>query len=64
MVIINGRETTTPQNSMSEYLSEQGYFFSRIAVEKNGEIVKKSQYDTVYFQDGDIVEIVSFVGGG
>ena len=36
----------------------------RIAVERNGEIVFKSQYDDVVLQDEDSIEVVSFVGGG
>ena len=41
-----------------------GYDPARIAVEINGEIVPKSAYDEKLFCDGDVVEVVSFVGGG
>ena len=33
-------------------------------VERGGEIIFKSQYDTTVLADGDSLEIVSFVGGG
>ena len=46
------------------YLEENNYPLERIAVEINEEIVPKSQYDTVVLNDGDTVEVVSFVGGG
>ncbi len=36
----------------------------RIAVEKNGEIVPKSQHCNVAVKDGDRLEIVVAVGGG
>jgi sulfur carrier protein len=36
----------------------------RIAVEKNGEIVPKSQHATTPICDGDQLEIVVAVGGG
>jgi thiamine biosynthesis protein ThiS len=36
----------------------------RIAVERNGEIVFKSQYSETVLEDGDSLEVVSFVGGG
>ena len=36
----------------------------RIAVERNGDIVPKAQYDETMLCDGDVVEVVSFVGGG
>jgi sulfur carrier protein len=36
----------------------------RLAIEKNGEIVPRSQFDLVTLQDGDKLEIVGAVGGG
>jgi sulfur carrier protein len=36
----------------------------RLAIEKNGEIVPRSQFDSVNLQDGDKLEIVGAVGGG
>lgn len=36
----------------------------RIAVEKNGEIIPRSQYAQTCLNDGDQIEIVVAVGGG
>ena len=36
----------------------------RLAIEKNGEIVPRSQFETVTLHDGDKLEIVGAVGGG
>ncbi len=36
----------------------------KVAVERNREIVPKSQFDEVYLTEGDALEIVQFVGGG
>ncbi len=36
----------------------------RLAIEKNGEIVPRSQFSEVKLQDGDKLEIVGAVGGG
>lgn len=36
----------------------------RIAIERNGEIVPRSQFDTVTLASGDHLEIVVAVGGG
>ena len=36
----------------------------RLAIEKNGEIVPRSQFDAVHLQEGDTLEIVGAVGGG
>ncbi len=36
----------------------------RLAIEKNGEIVPRSQFSETKLQDGDKLEIVGAVGGG
>jgi len=36
----------------------------RIAVERNGEIVRRAQWPDTQVVDGDRLEIVHFVGGG
>mgnify|MGYP001132815198 CR=1 FL=1 len=64
MVHINGKDEDVCGMTIASYLAKEQYDSVRIAVEKNGEIVPKSQYDTVTLCDGDAVEIVRFVGGG
>lgn len=64
MVKINGTETNSAGMTVAEYLRTTDYNTSRIAVEKNGEIVPRSQYETTVLEDNDSVEIVGFVGGG
>jgi len=36
----------------------------RIAVEVNREVVPKAEYDKIVLKNGDVVEIINFVGGG
>ncbi|MBE6890135.1 MAG: sulfur carrier protein ThiS [Ruminococcaceae bacterium] len=64
MVRINGVELKVAGKTISDYLAESGYDTKRVAVELNGDILPKAQYDSTVLQDGDSVEIVSFVGGG
>lgn len=64
MVKINGEHLDIAGKTLTEYLETTSYDPKRIAVEKNGEIVSKSVYDTTLLEEGDIVEVVSFVGGG
>ena len=64
MVKVNGKSLALAGKTVSEYLATTDYDPKRIAVERNGEIVFKSQYDVTVLEDGDNVEIVSFVGGG
>ncbi len=50
--------------SIAEYLSSTKYDCNRIAIEKNGEIVPKAKYAETLLAEGDVLEVVSFVGGG
>lgn len=50
--------------TLSAYLATTNYDPGRIAVERNGDIVPKTRYGDTVLQDGDSLEVVSFVGGG
>lgn len=64
MVKINGELSSSEGMVLAEYLSQNGYDTRCIAVERNGEIVPKSQYEATILQENDSLEVVSFVGGG
>lgn len=64
MITINGEKLEKSEIRLSDYLAEKKYKTERIAVEINGDILPKSQYETTVLKDGDKAEIVSFVGGG
>lgn len=64
MVKINGEEFNIAGKTISEYLATTNFDQKRIAVERNGDIVFKSKYNETILQDGDSIEVVSFVGGG
>lgn len=50
--------------SLLDYLQQQNYDIGKIAVEWNGQIVPKEQYESTFLEDEDVIEIVQFVGGG
>ncbi|MGN0706549.1 MAG: sulfur carrier protein ThiS [Faecalibacterium sp.] len=64
MVKVNGVELELAGRILAEYLAAANYDLKRVAVERNGEIVFKSQYSETVLADGDSLEVVSFVGGG
>jgi len=64
MVKVNGTEWNMAGKTISEFLAVTDYDPKRIAVERNGDIVFKSQYEDTVLEDGDTLEVVSFVGGG
>ena len=64
MVKINGEEKNAVGKTVAEYLTESGYDIKRVAVELNSDILPKPQYADTFLKDGDVIEVVSFVGGG
>jgi sulfur carrier protein len=64
MVTINGQSVEAAGKTVAQYIEEAGYNAVRIAVERNCEIVPKAKYAETVLADGDIVEVVNFVGGG
>ena len=64
MVIVNGQERDAAGKTVSQLLAAEGFDSGRIAVERNGDIVPKSRYGETVLQEGDVLEVVSFVGGG
>ncbi len=64
MVKINGKACNIAGKTLADWLADTSYDSRRIAVERNGIIVPKAQYDETVLMDGDSIEVVSFVGGG
>ena len=65
MITVNGNKITYADNlKLSDFLHREGYNTTLIAVECNGEIIPKASYEEKKLEDGDHLEVVSFVGGG
>jgi sulfur carrier protein len=64
-IIINGerREFAQPL-VVAELIETLGLAGKRLAIERNGEIVPRSQFGAHAIADGDKLEIVVAVGGG
>ena len=64
-VIINGQpEALSSPVTLAELLVTRELANKRVAVERNGEIVPRSQHATTTLLAGDRLEIVVAVGGG
>lgn len=64
MVKINGQPAEAAGKTVAQIVEEQGLNVQRVAVELNGDIVKRSDFDKVVVKGDDSMEIVNFVGGG
>ncbi|MEM9669298.1 MAG: sulfur carrier protein ThiS [Pseudomonadota bacterium] len=62
---INGEERTVEQGmTLQALVLSLGPDPRGIAIERNLEIVPKSEHATTLLEDGDRLEVVQFVGGG
>ena len=64
-ITVNGEHRRVPKGmTLAELALELGLEPTRVAVERNLEIVPRSTLREVVIEDGDDYEIVTFVGGG
>ena len=64
-LIVNGVPQAVPDGTtVADLLAIMSLAGKRVAVERNGEIVPRSQHPQSVLGDGDRLEIVVAVGGG
>ena len=64
-LVINGKTRSFPAPlTLAQLIELQDLAGKRIAIEKNGEIVPRSQHASTPLVSGDRLEIVVAVGGG
>ena len=64
-VTVNGDDREIPGGlTVRGLLGQLGLGEGLVVVEWNREIVRRGSYDDVVVSDGDVVELVHFVGGG
>ncbi len=65
VITVNGqRREVNDGSSIQDLLSQFHLTHERVAVEKNGTIIERVNYENTLLSEGDTVEIVRFVGGG
>jgi thiamine biosynthesis protein ThiS len=62
---VNGEARIVPgPATLAELLSHLGLDPRTVVVELNREIVRRPRLGEAYLKDGDVIELVHFVGGG
>ena len=64
MIKVNGKPLNGDGITLLKLFEREAYNPKRIAAELNGKIIKKADYDDTVLHDGDVLEVVHFVGGG
>lgn len=61
----NNSETFPGENlSVAELLKIKNFTFKMLVIKINGELVKKTEYDTTMVKDGDDVKVLHLISGG
>lgn len=64
-VTVNGEtHDLTEETTVRGLIERLGLGGGPVAVEKNGEVVPRAEHASTALGDGDVLEIVHFVGGG
>ena len=61
---LNGKEHQTTADTVAVLIEQLALTQKRVAVERNGEIVSRSQHGNTPLVSGDRIEIVQAIGGG
>ncbi|MDH4262101.1 MAG: sulfur carrier protein ThiS [Spirochaetia bacterium] len=66
-MIVNGEKLsidTITGNSLISLLEYYKLSPGRVAIEINGNVIKKIDYNQTIINENDVIEIIHFVGGG
>ena len=63
-IMVNGEDREVKAETILQLLKELDIIPERVAVEVNHHVIKRKDFSEFVLKDGDIVEIVYFVGGG
>jgi sulfur carrier protein len=64
-IICNGEERLVDaQTSLGDFLQDLGINAETVVVEYNGRIISKEEYGRSFLEEGAVLELIRFVGGG
>ncbi|WP_126939619.1 sulfur carrier protein ThiS [Veillonella sp. VA142] len=61
---VNGSTYNYEGQTVQEVLEDLAFRIDRIVVEYNGKILSKAEWESTRVSAADIMEVVTFVGGG
>ncbi len=64
ITVNNQSHTVTEGQTLADLINDMGLDAARIAVEYNRDIPAREQLAEIALHEGDVIEIVNFVGGG
>ena len=64
-ITINGEtKEITPNTTLISFIKDMDLNPDTVVAECDGRIIKRDEYDTLVLSDGNVLELIRFVGGG
>ena len=64
-ITVNGKDVELKNSkTVADFIIERNVTGKMFVIEKNLEIIQKEDYPKTEIKEGDVIEIVGFVGGG
>jgi len=64
-ITVNGEtKEITPETTLVSFIRDMDLNPDNVVVECNGKIIKRDEYDSLVLQEGNVLELIRFVGGG
>lgn len=64
-ITFNGKTKSIEENiSISDYIVTNNYKPNQVVVELNEVIIPSEKYEETILKEGDVLEVLSFMGGG
>jgi len=64
-ITCNGEtKEVTPNTTLVSFISGMDLNPDTVVAECDGRIIKRDEYDTLVLQEGNVLELIRFVGGG
>lgn len=65
-IAVNGETTDLPDSvgNVADLVTRLNLAEQQVAVEQNGSIIRRAEWTGTRLADGDVLEIVTLVGGG
>jgi sulfur carrier protein len=54
----------TPNTTLVNFIKEMELNPDTVVAECDGRIINRDEYDSLFLQDGNVLELIRFVGGG
>lgn len=61
---VNGKPESISVENLARYLQDRGLDPKALVVEHNGRVIQADRWAQTVLQEGDQLELLSFVGGG